>query len=188
MSKYYIGFLVIISLGLGAYYIVHAGHYPVAVVNGSIISQHALTEEYAAAFQYYSRVLAKEKQVDFGSTGFQKELRRAALNDLIEKSLITGELKKRIGGALDVAVQTKINDAKLDEKQLVESAQTLYGLNLADFKNLVLIPAAEKDLLQRQLSLENKKLEDWLAAATAAARVTLLTSEFSWATNKVISR
>ncbi len=188
MTKNVLFFLFVIFIGVAGYYVIHLGHYPVAIVNGSIITAKALNDEYGVALEYYAKTLAGQKDFDPTSTPVQKELRRAALNDLIDKSLIEAELKKRTGNNFDAAVDERIASVNADTKTIADAAKNLYGLDLAGFRALVLVPQAEKELLEGRLFLEQKKLDDWLSQAEQTAKVTILTPELSWSTNKVVSQ
>ncbi len=183
---FYLTFLLAVFIGVGFYYFIHLGHYPIATVNGKWIAAKDFNNEYSVAFQYYAKTLAKQKQIDLRSADFQKELRRAALNDLIDKSLINAELKQRTGSDFDSILDNKIGEQKMDSKALADAARLLYGMNVDDFKVLVLIPQAEKELLDGRLFLEQRKLDEWLADAEKMAHVIILTPEFGWATNKVV--
>jgi hypothetical protein len=154
---YYLIFLGIIFLGLAGYYVIRLGHYPLAIVNGDIVSASHFNEEFAAAYRYYSLSLRGEKNVDLRGREFVREIRRATLNDLLEKALISQELESRVGGELSRLVESKLAAQKIDRRSIEESAKVLYGLTLADFTQLVLVPQAEREILEGRLFLENKK-------------------------------
>src|SRR3989338_10952251 len=102
-------FLIIIFFSLGLYYFVHSGYYPVAIVSADIITANELLEEHSVAHRYYAGVLGKNKESELNSEEVAKELRRMALNNLIEQSVINQELKKRVGKDLDSLISNKIN-------------------------------------------------------------------------------
>ncbi len=188
MTKNLILFLMIIFIGIAGYYFARFGYYPVAFVNGEMITARALQDEHAAAFQYYIRTLTQKPEFDPRSPEVQRELRRASLHDLVDKELISQELERRVGKDLGAAVAGRISGANLDNKVLADAAKLLYGLELADFKEMVLVPQAKKELLEGSLFLEQKKFDAWLAEAEAAASVTILTPEFAWDKTKVVLR
>ena len=188
MTRNLILFLMVVFAGVASYYVIHLGHYPVAIVNGTVVTAKALNEEYAVAFQYYARTLSNQKEINPSSKEVQMELRRASLNDLIQKALISAELESRVGDEFHSVVENKIVSETKDGQALAEAAKILYGLDFVHFKQLVLVPQAEKELLQGRLFLENKKFADWLGEAEKSAKVTILTPEFSWATNKVVTK
>src|SRR3989344_8949086 len=117
---YYLTFLAIVFVGLGFYYLVHFGFYPLAIVNGHLVSARAFNNEFLVAYQYYSRVLAE--QMDVNGKEFRGELRRATLAGLIQKSLISAELKEKIGSDLNAIVENKIGAEGADTRALEQAA------------------------------------------------------------------
>ncbi|MDO8466529.1 MAG: SurA N-terminal domain-containing protein [bacterium] len=181
LEKYFTTFLLILFVGLGAYYMVHFGYYPVAIVNSSLVTANRFETEYAVAYHYYLRALGSNKDSDPRSRGFKRELRRAVLEDLVDQSLIKNDLVFRVGKDLPEIVENKIMTAqKIDLKTIEETAKMLYGLSLADFKSLVLVPQAQKEILQGRLFLEKKDYEKWLQEAKKNAKVFIVTPEFYW--------
>lgn len=181
LQRYFTTFLVILFVGLGAYYLVHFGYYPVAVVNRSLITANSFETEYAVAYHYYVKALANSEDTDPRTRDFKRELRRAVMENLIEHSLINDDLTVRVGGELSEIVENKIASAqKTDMKTIEETAQILYGLTLAEFKSLVLVPQAQKEILQGRLFLEKKEYANWLQEARKKAKVFIVTPEFYW--------
>lgn len=177
---FYLTFLVIIFIGLGAYYFVHFGYYPVAVVNNSLITSNELDNEFSLAHRYYSTVLRGKEGYNVESLDFKKELRRAALESLIEKTLIYKEAKARLGGELNNSVDIKINKEISDPGKIEEAAKLLYGMNLADFRQLILVPQARREILDSRLVLEKTNFQTWLSGAKKSAKVFILTPRFYW--------
>lgn len=177
---FYLTFLAIIFAGLAAYYLIHFGYYPVAMVNSDLISAKTLNEEFAAALRYYSAALKGKDRINIESREFRREIRRATLSDLIDKSLIYKEAKNRVGNDLDNLVNNKIDQQLVNRKNVEDAAKLLYGLNLADFRELVLIPQARKEILEGRLFLEKKDFDSWLSEAEKNAKVFIITPEFYW--------
>ncbi|MBI2024584.1 MAG: SurA N-terminal domain-containing protein [Candidatus Harrisonbacteria bacterium] len=186
LNKFVIGFLALIFVGLASYFVVRSGYYPVAIVNSQIIIARSLDREFIVAYQYYSRILAEQNGINVKSNNFKKELRRASLQDIIEKTLIRQELNKQIGGQLSVLIQERLNNSG-DLSKIEEAAKLLYGLELAEFEKLILVPRAEREILENQFSSEGKILEEWLAETAKNASVILLTPEFNWNKGKLSS-
>ncbi|KKU85054.1 MAG: hypothetical protein UY14_C0035G0008 [Parcubacteria group bacterium GW2011_GWA1_47_9] len=184
LNKFFITFLIIIFVGLGVYYFDRLGYYPVALVNGTIISARALNEEFDLAYQYYASVMTVSNKTILESPDFHKDLRRAALNDLIEKTLIRQELEKQVGNGLAGAVDEKVGIRAEDKRDLEDAAQALYGVSLAEFTDLVLVPKAYREILGDRLAEEKSSLDNWLAEAVKMANITILTIEFSWDKDK----
>lgn len=185
---YYMTFLAIIFAGLGFYYIVQAGYYPVAVVGGDIILAGELREEYSAALYYYANSPFTGQRPDVTGGDFQKELRRAVLQELIEKSLVVKGLAARAGDEAENLVDRKIQEQNIDVQTLGDAARALYGITAADFVRLALVPRAQREVLESRLFLENKKLDDWLKEAAESATVFIITPEFYWKDGMVALR
>ncbi len=184
LNKFFITFLIIIFVGIGAYYFARLGYYPVALVNGSMISARSLNEEFYLAYQYYTSVMTSDNKIILESPEFQKDLRRVALNDLIEKTLIQQELEKRVGNELASVADKKIGLNAEDKKNLEDAALALYGVSLADFTKLILVPKAYREILEDRLITEKSSLEVWLAGAVQKANVKILTLDYLWDKDK----
>ena len=184
---FYFTFLAIIFVGLSLYYVVRIGYYPVVVVNGNLILARDFSDEYAAAYYYYARS-ADPKEVDVRSNNFQKELRRAVMQELIEKSLVHAGLESKIGDQAEALVSGKIGEQNLDPQKLEEAARLLYGMTAKDLLRLVLVPRAEREILEADLISENKKIDQWLSSAGKTAKVFIITPEFYWEQGVVKSR
>ncbi len=181
LQRYFTTFLLILFVGLGAYYLVHYGYYPVAVVNSQIITANRFEIEYAVAYNYYVRALSVSNDTDPRTREFKKELRRAVLDNLLEQALVRQDLSSRVGKDLNKIVQGKIlNSQKIDPKTLEETARVIYGLDLSEFESLVLVPQAQKEILQGRLFLEKKEYDQWLQEAKKNAKVFIITPEFYW--------
>lgn len=188
LNKYFITFLTIVFAGLLIYFIVNAGYYPVAVVNGDLVGARQFNREYGVVFRYYAKTLAESKEVDVGSPDFQKELRRAVLQGLIERELIGEGLKEKIGRDFRAAVNRWLSDQNISGEAMEQAAKFVYGLSLADFREMVLIPRAERELLAGRLQQEKTNLEDWLARSLKSANVFVVTPEFYWTDGKLSIR
>ena len=178
-------FLTIIFFGLGLYYLAQGGIYPMAIVNNTIISKRDFIKNYQAAAVYYRNALktyAGKEIKGKSANEFMLELKRAVLDSLIENVLIYSELKNQVGDQLTALLEDKIPPFK------ESAALTVYGLNAADFKEIVLAPQARKEILENQLSLKNKNLDDWLKSARKSAKVYLFTFRVNWDGEGVVAK
>jgi len=83
--KFKITLLLIIFITLGVYYLIHNGYYPVALVNGKLISARLYEKEFRAALIYYRNAMRTYAREDLDLkkyADFVEELRRAALHNL----------------------------------------------------------------------------------------------------------
>src|SRR3989344_4397174 len=101
------------------------------------------------------------------------------LKEIVENTIIHQDVKRRLGSSFDDIVDNKIKDLSGSEA-LKKAASTLYGLTLADFIDLFIKPAAERELLDGKLLLEKTTFDDWFKEAKKNASVTLLVSGFFW--------
>jgi hypothetical protein len=185
-------FAGIMVLGGSLYFVVHQGFYPVAIANSTIITARSFSKEFSAALQSYS-VLAhssKETQSDPLDADSIKELRRLALDALIEKAIIHRALEVKVGSELDALVEKKIASVDLQRKNFPQAVKQLYGLSLSDFETLVMRPQAERELLSGRLTVENQgeTLETLLLKERTAAKVRVFVRGFHWEAGEVKAR
>lgn len=175
------------SLGFTAFLSVRNGIYPVAMVNFQIISARDLEKDYNAALRYFHNAL-----LTYGSdpailekNSSQNEVRRATLNKLITDILIFEEAEKRLGGDLD-AITEKIISQNLNSQNLEKAVSEIYGLNLEDFKKQILVGQAHREILEGKMFASKENFDQWLAGASAKARVIILLPDFSWDGKQVV--
>ncbi len=167
MNKFFIGFLVLFVGGFGTLGIVQAGLYPVAIVGSDIIWAKELNQATGAALTYYAKLGAQiTPQV-------HKEVRRAVLDKITENVLILKDLKKEEGEGLEATLD-EILKKYSTMPNLGPAAAQLYGLNLEEFYQMILIPQAQREILEKKLSAGGRKLDDWLAQEKQTASVILL--------------
>lgn len=181
-NTFYLLFLTLIFLGLAGYYLVQQGWYPLAIVNGDWIWARDFQREYAAVVNYYRQILPK-----FDKNSLT-ELKRASLDALVADSLIYDELTKRLDSNLSAEIENKISAALGGGNDLPSAVKALYQLDFAEFKELILRPQAQREILAAHLASENKKLEDWLNDERKNASVVLLSTSFGWNGQEVITR
>ncbi len=185
INKYFIIFLLILFLGLGSYYLVHFGYYPVAFVNAKMITARSLNNDFVAAYQYYGNVLVA-RGADVKSEGFKRELNRQLLNRAIDNILVNKGLEIIVGKDLAQIMENKLSAPNLSSAELAESVKNLYGLSLPEFRELVLVPQAEREVLEGRLTLQKKELTAWLNEARGLARVWILLPNLSWNGKEVV--
>lgn len=181
--------IILLSLavvGAAAAYAILRGAYPVAVVNGTTISNETYESKYSAALSYYRSALATYADTAAFGAAERRELRRAVLEGLVEEALVHGELLRREPNELSAVVKNKIAKA-LKDPDFPSAARTLYGLTSEGARRYLLVPQAEREILEGRLFLEQQELDAWLLAAKQTARVTMLISGFSWKDGGVVS-
>ena len=168
MNKFFIGFIILFIGGFGILGIAQAGLYPVAIIGSDIIWAKELNQATSAALTYYAKLGAQI------TPQIHKEVKRAVLDKITENALILKNLEKD-GGRIELeAAVDEILKKYSAMPDLGPAAAQLYGLELEDFYEMVLIPQAQHELLEKKLSAKNQKFNDWLTAEKQAASVILL--------------
>jgi hypothetical protein len=164
-------------------------YYPMASVNKTIISEKKLNTNTQAIYYYYNNYLKKMIDEELKTTTSTKELsyqeiEALALDDLITKTLIHQEIEKKIGkNKLNELITQKINEHFNND--LKKISLVMYNLNPEDFKNEILIPQAETDILSGRLFLEGKKFDEWLKEARQKAQIKIFNPKFKWDGEKI---
>jgi len=162
--------------------------YPIAFVSWQPISLKSFKADYATAIFYYQRLLETydRNQVPvIESSEVQQEIRRAVLDKLIENTLIHQELESRLkNNELKKMVENKIEES-LKGKDIEKEVKTLYNLSLKEFKERILKPQAEEEILNSRLLLENKNFDDYIKEVKSKTKVIILLPDFEWKNGQV---
>lgn len=176
-KKWIIG--VMIFLITTCFIIIKLELYPVAFAPKWFISAREFNKIIASLLNYYEKSFAVYTTSTFVlDIGAQKEIKRAALDKLIEDRIIDEILRKNLGSDLEKIVKDKMTNLQMSDN-LAKASQILYNLSLEDFRRLVLIPQAKKEILEeRGIDLEEIK---------KSSRPVILIPGFYWQ-NEVLSR
>jgi hypothetical protein len=170
--------------------LINAGIYPIARVNGSFISARYFARQYAAATLYSGTVLKTINDVSSSSVKQdvpENDMRAVVLDQLVEQSLAHSQAKEMLGDGYESLIESKIAKYEADNS-LRGAAGMLFGLSYEDFRSLVLVPLAEKELLSARLFLENKKYDDWIKEARGMASVSIYSPAFGWDGTRVVAK
>ncbi len=177
---------IILIAGLaicGILYFILLQSYPIALVNLHFITLDSFEKDYMAAISYYRNLLKtydKNQTPVLESPEIQQEISRAVLERSVESIIIHQELKKQLkANDLQKIVDNKIQEV-LKGKDIEKQVKTLYGLSMGDFKERILKPEAEREIITGRFFLENKNFEDWLKDAKKQAQVVILLSNLRW--------
>lgn len=189
-TKVFTIFFALIAFGLSSFYLVRLGTYPVAVVGASIVSARSLNATVIAAHRYYVQSLqaSGDRSADdaFEDHAAALELRRAALDRLIEDAIISRELKDRLGEDLESVIADKLAAVELSPKT-EKAVSTLYGLTLARFREMVLAPKAREEILQGRVFAEgNQDFGTWLKNIKKNVKIVVLAPDLAWNGEKVV--
>ncbi len=179
--KRFLIFLGVMGIGLGAAFVISRGYYPIALVHGSPILRGEFVKNFILASRDYENLL-KLQPAEGGNAEnnlTRENIERAVLGLLIEKKLIREELRRDLGADMGPLVARKLEKFAGDA-ELASAAETLYGLSLADFREEVLLPQAERDVLAGRLFLKGETFDGWLASVKQSGRITIFSSRFYW--------
>lgn len=182
MKRFYTIFLILIFSALGLAYFLKAGWHPLALINSQLVWTWSFEKEYNSALKYYDQAITTynipgmdEQKLD----ELKEDLKKATLNKIIEKIIISNGLKTLVDKDNDTLITKKI-DKYLENSKLEAAATALFNLSFEEFKNLVLIPQAEKEIIEEKLETESRDFNNWLKNQKQQASVYLFTNEFIW--------
>jgi len=163
-----------IGIGWGSYFTVSKGFYPLAIVNYKIISSKNLESNYQSTLGYYNKI----KKPEVSEQDFQKEIRRATLDKLVENILIYEDVKlSDVESQLASIIQRNPN--------LEQGAVVTYGVSWETFKNLVLRPQIAMEILQKDLQTKNENFDTWLKNKKSSASIWVFSSGLSWSGERI---
>jgi len=141
-----IGFLILVVFIVSAF-----GFYPVAFSSKWIITGNQFNKIVDSSLFYYQKIYSVySSSTVVADAAFGKELRRAALEQMIEDKIINEFLSEKIGKKeLEKSVNDKISALNMSDG-VVKGSRILYNLSIEDFKNLVLMPEARREILSNQ--------------------------------------
>jgi hypothetical protein len=180
-------FITMIAVGLVGYYVASAGWYPVAMVEGNMVSARALHETERFIGAYYAR--AEETYGILGGSVTNAitpaEIRRATLDKLIENRFLAVELQELHGNGADTLVARKLNASGTDAPGFADAVRTIYGLSLERFTETVLIPQAHEELVREAFADAGREYGEWLTGVRASADVRVFAPGFMWVGGQV---
>jgi predicted flavoprotein YhiN len=141
-----IGFSILVI-----FIILQFNFYPVALTSKWIITSRQFSKIIESSLVYYQKIFSVyTTSTPITDTKFQQEIKRATLDKLIEDKIIDEVLLKKLGSEeLKKMVDQKLANLSVNDK-IADASQTLYNLSLKDFKNLVLLPEAKREILTEQ--------------------------------------
>lgn len=179
--NFYLGLIILVSIGIGIFFVTRLGLYPVAFVNYRPILAREFRVMVDSAFGFYLHAIdtyKKEMLTDADAAKLYTEVRRATLDKLIEEILLEQELISRFGR--DGAAQVDKKLAGIDNRKLGSAATALYGLTDEQFKKIVLEPQARREVLLEEFKKKNEDFSAWLLTQKRAASIYVFLPDFVW--------
>ena len=187
MNKKKFIILILFAIVIAIVVFISTQSYPIALVNWRPITLKSFEKDFSVAVHYYQKMLEtydRNQTAVLDSLEIQREIERAVLEQLIKNSLVRQELEKQIkSGELEKMIDNKIQEA-LKGKDVGKEIETLYGLSLDAFKERVLKPQAETEIITGRLFLQNKSFDDWLKESKA--KIIILMPGFEWKNGQVM--
>ena len=186
------GLLVIIGVSAG--YLLAFGYYPVALVGDRFISANTFYKNYRAAALYSQQVdkanvqLSQTTDASTTTPLTPDQLRVGVMDQLVESIIIDGALAQELSqGEIATLVDQKVS--KYDQSaSLRQAAAGLFGFSYADFKDKVLVPQAQRDILTGRIYLKGENFPDWFAEKKKATRVAIFAGGFAWDGEHVVAK
>ncbi|MDO8430213.1 MAG: hypothetical protein Q7S73_02500 [bacterium] len=176
-------FSAFMAVGISSYIGVRNGFYPVAAVNFDFVLARDAQKNYSAAYKYFQNALLVygSDPAKLETKESQFELRRSTLEKLILDRLVYDELKRRMGKReFQPIAETKIEQFLKSNANTEEAAKKIYGLNLSDFKDRVLLPQAYQEILEGRMFLNKENFNEWINKEKSSASIIILLSDFEW--------
>lgn len=177
-KKKYIFIFIAVAI-IGGAGVVSYGFLPVMKVDGERVS-------YIDFLKVYRGVEAAERLAKKNAQATSQELTKKAFEKIIENKFLDVLVAKTNSGFKDEArgnVEKAIAEAK--DLALEEASEKLYGLSAADFKELVLIPSAEKDLLLKHYEYNPAELDAIWKDLNKNAEVKIYYPGYEWKDGEV---
>lgn len=173
-------FFIVLALG---------GFYPVAVVDGSPVFYRTWQRAEGAAIKFAqtSARMAGQAPPDLSrqeNAELLLGIKRDTLTFLIEDRII-GISGSRVLNEFEARADAKIEEALRASSQVEAGAKLAYGLGPEDFRELVMLPQARKDVLMETFRARGQNYEEWIALARRSTSVKLYFVPFSWDGEKV---
>ena len=171
--------------------LVATDRYPIMVVNGALISARRFEQNFASAAVYRDNLVRSNEGSQETVEALQRvtfeDLGAGVLDQLVAAVLVDRGARREVGSDLPGLVHGKIDEYGNDP-EIQRGVQTLYGMGYADFRDEVLVPQAERDILAGRLFLRGQDIEQWLAGERQQASVYVLSSRFRWDGEKVVAQ
>lgn len=177
-------FLILFGFAAAVGICAAAGFYPVAAVGFSVITRHGWREAERAAEKFYNTQNLKLgiESVDFSrseNAALRRGMERESLTALIESELMRQAGEKEIPD-FDSRVQGRVDSATRGKNTLERAATLSYGLNLDDFRRLILVPQARLEILTDDTAKKGTDFKEWFKNFRKTKKVRLFFTSFRW--------
>jgi hypothetical protein len=172
-----------VAAGVVAYLGIRSGFFPAVIVDGDFVSRSRFETQLKAAIKYTETVAERDSSAgDVNLPALRVELRRAVLDKLVEDTLVAHGVRKKIGSALGTRVKDKLATVQeqIAKDDFKAALSEFYGFGVADFREFVLVPQAERELLEDALKTEKHTAASWIEETRRTASVRILIRGLKW--------
>ncbi|MBI2640596.1 MAG: hypothetical protein HYW91_01760 [Candidatus Sungbacteria bacterium] len=173
----------------GLFILASAGFYPVAIVGTTPIFAKTWqkAEDAAKNFEIAQARARGAEPVDFSLAENRElllEVKLGTLTFLIEDAIIRQKGEEAVDG-LGTLSRERVIEALRESSDPEGAARAVYGLSFNDFRGLVLMPQARRDVLKEALIEKNQDFDIWLLEAKKEASVRLMFVPFKWSGEEI---
>ena len=174
-QKYVIAVLLVLFLGGAA--IISYGFVPVMKVEGKFVTLAQFLKVYSA-IRRFDGISQKtpSTDADLKKRAFMNIIETRFLDIVVEKTGVG--LRQEAGNLAEKAVAER-------KSEFEEASQRLYGLSAAEFEKLVLLPQAEKEVLEKHYENNQADLEKNWAEIYKTSEVKIYYPGFEWKDGEV---
>ena len=175
--------LVFLVGGLTSYTLIKNGYFPVAKVNGQIISYKTVIENVDVSRRLYSQGLAgSSAQLDqLFLRNNSPELIKNSLENLITNAIIKKSASAEVLTKASQEVEANFKDAA----GLANSVKSIYGWDVATFRERILEPQALFQVLGQE---KGRGFENWVQAEKNKAGVSVWFLPYKWEKGQLNSK
>ena len=128
-----------------------SGFYPIVLTSKWLITERQFNKIVASSLTYFQKTISVyATSTPVISAESKNEIRRAALDMMIEDKIINEVLAEKMGAReLKNSVDSKLAALGIND-DVAKASQVFYNLSLKDFGNLVLTPEAKREILKER--------------------------------------
>jgi len=169
--------------------VIWLGYYPVASVDGSLLWQHTWMQMQKGALRGFTAEITSSggKIPDASSPeyiSFLTEIKRETLGFLVDDRILLQE-GMRLADDFDSRVNEKLAGVLNNRKRAYKTAKVIYGFSSGDFRTLVLLPQARREMAAGILKTKGVSFDQWFGEAKQKKRVQLFFTGFRWEKGEV---
>lgn len=181
--KIFLPILLVFILAIA--FLVAGGFYPVAWVGSSPLAFRTWEQAVGAAERFTNAQTQSApggKTVDFNSPAninLLQEVKRGTLNFLIEDMVLQQEGKGLVYG-FETLSRDRAAQALTQGDNLEGAIKLVYGLDLENFRRLVLLPQSRRDMAAELLQERGENFAAWFTEVKKKKKVRLMFVPFNW--------